>query len=292
MNIKRYLTQKKRIIDRALKKFLPAGSGPGRLAAAMRHSALAPGKRIRPILTIASAHACGGNERMVIPTACAIELIHTFTLIHDDLPAIDNSSLRRGRQSCHKAFGESAAILAGDALQALAIELIVKHTRAKHAVTLKVLEDVLRAIGLEGVVGGEMLDIEFERSRVGKNELRRMYGLKTGALIRASVRSGAILSGAGQKKLNALTGYAKHLGVAFQIADDLLDVRGSKKTVGKPVGRDKLSGKATYPVLVGAVKALAAARLEVDLALDSIKSFGPKAGPLRGIAEFVLERKK
>jgi geranylgeranyl diphosphate synthase type II len=292
MDIQKYLEKKKKIVDNALNSYLPAGRDPSGLTSAMRYSLFSNAKRIRPILAIAAAGSCGGKQRTVLPAACAIELIHTFTLIHDDLPGIDNSDLRRGRPSCHKAFNEATALLAGDALCVLAFEVILKYTdkKVEAKMLLAALREISQASGLNGVVAGEVLDIKYERSKVDLSELKRMYALKTGALIKAAVRCGAILSKASKPQLKSLTSYADHLGLAFQIADDILDVVGNTKLTGKPAGLDKLRGKATYPRLIGVDKAKTAAQSEISAALNSIKGFGGEADPLRAIADFVVKR--
>ena len=223
MDIEKYLRSKQKVIDKALSSCLSAGPDIPVVYQAMKYSLLSSGKRLRPILTLASAAACGGDERAVIPAACAIECIHAFTLIHDDLPAIDDSDLRRGRPSAHKKFGEWAAILAGDALCVKAFEIL------SGCYDSRVTGEIARAAGLFGVIGGEALDIQFEKKNVGFSQIKRMFELKTGALISASVRIGAIVSGADKKKLMSLTEYARHLGFAYQIVDDLLDVHGKTK---------------------------------------------------------------
>jgi len=295
MDLKKYLFTNKKAVETALKAMLPKGSVElSALASAIRYSTLSSGKRIRPILAIASAEACGGAMKEALPVACALEFIHAFTLIHDDLPAIDNSDKRRGRPSCHKIFGESTAILAGDSLALLSFEIILKNSdrrKLSDAKIIRVLEELASASGFFGVIGGEMMDIAFEKTEPGLTVLKKMYMLKTGSLIRASVRCGAIIAGADEKKMSRLSSYADHLGLAFQITDDLLDLEGRSSVTGKPVGQDKGLGKATILGAVGLDKAMMMAEVEVEAAIESLKSFGITADPLREIARFVIERK-
>jgi geranylgeranyl diphosphate synthase type II len=295
MEIKKYLREKRTAVEKSLRKYLPKASGDlSRLASAVRYSALSQGKRIRPILAVAAAEACGGRQRDVIPVACALECIHAFTLVHDDLPSIDDSDLRRGRPACHKAFDGSAAILAGDSLAILAFEIILRHTdrkRVSEAKVIKALLEVSSAAGFFGVIGGETLDIAFENTEPGIAALKMMYMLKTGALIRASVRCGAIIAGADRGEMADLTSYAEHLGLAFQITDDLLDLEGASKVTGKPVLQDKTLGKATILGAVGLDRARIMAEQEIEAAIEDIKGFGKQAEPLREIARFVIGRK-
>lgn len=268
------------IIDKALKKYLPQ---KGRLAQAMRYSVFAGGKRFRPILMLEAARACGGNVKKVLPAACAVELIHTFTLIHDDLPAMDDSDLRRGKPTSHKVFGEDIAILAGDALNTLAFEVIAP---CGPQVSIILAEGLLR------VVEGQVLDLKSEGKKIGFANLQNIHLLKTAALIEASVRIGAILSGAGESQVKALTGYARHLGLAFQITDDILDVVSEKKTLGKPTRADQKAEKATYPGVLGLIGAQKLADRHFKDAVRALKPFGKRAGELIKIAEFAVRRKK
>jgi len=296
MDIEKYIAEKKKKIDEALEKFLPKKDvEPKSLALAMHYSVLAGGKRIRPILTLATAEACEGEVNLVLPTACAIELIHTFTLIHDDLPAIDNSDLRRGKPSCHKAYGDATAILAGDALMPFAFGIILKNTdlkKIKGEVVMGVLEEICDAIGIQGVIGGEEMDLKLEGKETEEDEVMKMYSRKTGALIQAAVRCGAMLSKAKMAMLSDLTRFSEHLGIAFQIKDDILDVESVEVEVGKPVQEDVKKGKASYPLVVGIEKAKEKAKNEIDSAIKALERFGKNADPLRGIARYIIERNK
>ena len=296
MDIEKYIAEKKKKIDEALEKFLPKKDvEPKSLALAMHYSVLAGGKRIRPILTLATAEACEGEVNLVLPTACAIELIHTFTLIHDDLPAIDNSDLRRGKPSCHKAYGDATAILAGDALMPFAFGIILKNTdlkKIKGEVVMGVLEEICDAIGIQGVIGGEEMDLKLEGKETEEDEVMKMYSRKTGALIQAAVRCGAMLSKAKMAMLSDLTRFSEHLGIAFQIKDDILDVESVELEVGKPVQEDVKKGKASYPLVVGIEKAKEKAKNEIDSAIKALERFGKNADPLRGIARYIIERNK
>jgi geranylgeranyl diphosphate synthase type II len=230
-----------------------------------------------------AARACGGDIKKVLPAACAVEMIHTFTLIHDDLPAMDDSDLRRGKPTSHKVFGEDIAILAGDALNTLAFEVIAP---CGPQVSIILAEGLLR------VVEGQVLDLRSEGKRIGFAKLQKIHLLKTAALIESSVRIGAILSKARESQVKALTNYARHLGLAFQITDDILDVVSEKKTLGKPARADQKAKKATYPGLLGLNKAKELAVHHHRLAVGSLKVFGDRAGDLIDIADFVVRRKK
>lgn len=276
MLIKEFLSDGKRLIDRALNSFLPRG---GKLARAMRYSVFAGGKRFRPILCLATARALGCAEKKIIPFACAVELIHTFTLIHDDLPAMDNSDLRRGKPTCHKVFGEALSILAGDALNTLAFRITAAQPAASGELARALLE----------VVEGQVRDIDSAGKRITLAQLKAIHNLKTAALLRACVRGTALIAGATTAQINALTACADHLGLAFQIADDILDLTSTRKRLGKPVKSDTEKG---FPYLVGLEKARAMARRERDGALAALKIFGPRADHLRRITEYVVSREK
>jgi geranylgeranyl diphosphate synthase, type II len=263
----------------ALNKYLPRRT---KLAAAMRYSVEAGGKRFRPRLCLAAAKALGKDPNKVMPVAVALELIHTFTLVHDDLPGMDNSDLRRGRPTCHKRYGEATAILAGDALNTLAFEILARETRDP-----KVIEEVGHA--LMEVVDGQMLDLASEGKRIKLKTLRTIHKKKTAALLRASVRAPAIQLKASPARLKALTAYADHLGLAFQITDDILDVTASQQQLGKPVKADQKKG---FPYIVGLEQSKKMAQQEMNKALSSIKIFGKRADELREIAAFVIKRKK
>jgi geranylgeranyl diphosphate synthase type II len=274
-----------KLIDRALDKYLPKN---GKLARAMRYSVFAGGKRFRPILMLEAAKVCGGKTSAVMPAACAVEMIHTFTLIHDDLPAMDDSDLRRGKPTCHKVFGEDIAVLAGDALNTWAFKVIAKYCPPKAAA--RVADEL--GEGLMKVVIGQVLDLEAEGKRSSYQQLKNIHLNKTAALIESSVRMGAILSQASKAKIKALTDYARNLGLAFQITDDILDVTSSQKVLGKPSRLDQSRRKATYPSILGLKRAQALAIRHQKLAQASLKLFGSQAKVLNQIAEFAVRREK
>lgn len=291
-DLNQYLCERVRLIDDALASYLPGEDvRPQNLHRAMRYSTLSGGKRLRPVLVIAGAEAVGGDAQMVLPTACAIEMIHTFSLIHDDLPAIDNDTLRRGRPTCHVQFGEATAILAGDALFASAFEMIARNAETVPAErVVRVIALVAEASGTHGMVGGQMADIESEGKVVDANTVEYIHRHKTAALIRASVVSGAILAGAETWQVDALSRYGELTGLAFQIADDLLNVTGDPRKMGKAVGTDVARGKATYPALFGIEASRQRARLLVQEAIETLRLFGESAEPLRAIAYLMIER--
>jgi geranylgeranyl diphosphate synthase type II len=290
-----YLKARKEIVDEALGRYLPAeGTFPPVIFQSIRYSVFAGGKRIRPILCIAAAEAVGGILELVIPAACALELIHTYSLIHDDLPAMDDDEYRRGKLTNHRVFGEDIAILAGDALLTEAFHLLSGNDladRVPAATILTVINEVSEAAGYFGMVGGQVLDVEAEGKTVDLTALNNIHSRKTGAMIRVAVRGGALLAGADERRLQALSEYGSSLGIAFQIADDILDVEGDRELLGKKTGADIVRRKATFPALVGLRASKKKARELVDRALKAIAAFDGKADPLRWIAEFVVERK-
>lgn len=293
-DLKEYLQPRIRLVEEALAHYLPGEDvRPQVLHRAMRYSTLGGGKRLRPVLVIAGAEAVGGMADTVLPTACAIELIHTFSLIHDDLPAIDNDSLRRGRPTCHVQFGEATAILAGDALFATAFELIARNAEtASPERVIQVMKMVAEASGTRGMVGGQMVDIESEGKAVDAETLEYIHRHKTAALTRASVVAGAILGGATEWQVAALSRYGELSGLAFQIVDDLLNVTGDPRKTGKAVGTDATRGKATYPALFGVGASAQRARELAEQAVESLSSFGKQADPLRALAYQMVEREE
>jgi len=291
-DLKKYLEEKKALIEGALERYVPSHSGHASLLhEAMRYSLFAGGKRLRPILTIAAAEAVGGDISSVMKTACAIECIHTYSLIHDDLPALDNDDLRRGRATCHRVYGEAMAILAGDALLTSAFEIISMPPTGDAESVMKVIRELSCGSGAAGMIGGQVVDIESEGKEISYPELEYIHTHKTGRLILASVRCGALLGGATEEELRDLTVYAESSGLAFQILDDILDVEGSPQDMGKSIGGDAEKGKATYPSLIGMVESKTRADELMDTALKSISGFDDKAGPLRGIASYIISRK-
>ncbi len=282
------------MVDNALDQLLPQPEGPsGKVVEAMRYSISAGGKRVRPILLMAACDTAGGDHSQVLPAACALECVHTYSLIHDDLPAMDDDDLRRGKPTCHKAFGEAVAILAGDALLTYAFELMAHQDLGKYAAPQTVLRAVAvfaQAAGVSGMVGGQTADILFEGKPIDAETLAFIHTHKTGALIRASVEMGAILGGATHEQVQKLKGYGTALGLAFQVVDDLLDVVGDQEKLGKPVGSDIKNEKATYPALFGIEEARRKATSLKDEALACLEKFGPEAEPLRAIATYVVKR--
>ncbi len=262
-----------------------------KLFEAMKYSLLAGGKRLRPIMLMSAADAINpGSGKKFVKVACALEMIHTYSLIHDDLPAMDNDDLRRGKPTNHKVFGEATAILAGDALLTLAFEVTARQKNVAPEILLKVVSEISTAAGASGMVGGQMIDLESENCRIDFDTLKKMHAGKTGALFRAAIRSGAILAGADEEKLSALTKYADNFGLAFQITDDILDVVGDEKTLGKPAGSDERNHKSTYVSLTSLDKAKELAEKSVNDALDALKIFGGEADFLRELVKYLNER--
>ena len=293
LDLKTYLSEKCDLINSSLDQFLPEESSfPEIIYKAMRYSVLNGGKRIRPILSLAGCEAVGGDQNMALPTGCAIELIHAFSLIHDDLPALDNDDLRRGQPTNHKVFGEAIAILAGDALFARAFEIIAGRTMGVSAERiLDVTRRIAAAAGTSGMVVGQVVDIICEGAQVQADTLAFMHKNKTGAIIEASVVSGGILGGGSDSQIEALSAYGWMIGQAFQITDDILDIEGDEDKIGKPVGSDIRNEKTTYPSLYGLDKSRELAKQAVIKALTSISQFDDKAEPLRLIARYIIERK-
>lgn len=292
MDFKRYYASRQARVEAALKKAVPPHE-PKRLKQAMDYSLLAGGKRLRPVLVLAAAEACGAPASRVLLTACAFECLHTYSLIHDDLPAMDDDDLRRGRPTCHKAFDEATAILAGDALLTLAFELVARNARVagvKPVAALEASRILARAAGAQGMVGGQMADIQGEQRRVGLAQLKAIHAGKTGALITGALEAGAVLGGATPSQRRAFARYGRHIGLAFQIADDLLNVLGDQKKLGKRTGSDAGRNKATYPALLGLQKAQAFAHNELQAALRALKPLGKAGEPLAALARFVIER--
>jgi len=272
-------------VEQALNDCLGTWEGaPASLVEAVRYSLFAGGKRLRPALALGAAEIVCGRDEAALPAACALEMSHTDSLIHDDLPAMDNDDLRRGRPTLHRAFGEALAILAGDALLTMAFDVLASTG------DIRVVREVARASGAAGMVGGQVLDMESEGGRADLDRLRRVHASKTGALIRCAVRSGALLGGARDAALEALTRYGERLGLAFQIADDILDVVGDEGTLGKTVGSDAARGKSTYPSLLGLGEARRLAGEAAQAAVDSLTCFGPEADVFRALALFVVNR--
>ena len=282
-----------KLIEAALLKELGAETAlVPRLAESMEYSLMAGGQRLRPTLVMAAADAVGARGSDFVQAACGIEMIHTYSLIHDDLPAMDNDDYRRGKLTNHKVFGEALAILAGDALLTQAFEVILRQQGVSAEVLVQVLKEMSIAAGPNGMVGGQVIDMLSEGKRISMEELRKMHMGKTGALFRAAIRSGAILGGASEAKLAALTTYADCFGLAFQITDDILDVVGDEAVIGKPVGSDERNEKSTYVTLTSLDEAKKLAADTVQQALEALEIFGDEAKFLRDLVKMLLERNK
>lgn len=295
MDLKAYLEERRGLVNRALEAYLPAVRGPAfRVVQAMHYSLFAGGKRLRPILCLAGAEAVGGDPSEVLPVACALEMIHTYSLIHDDLPAMDDDDLRRGQPTCHKKYDEATAILAGDGLLTAAFQILAEAAprfEGRETALLAVIQLIAGAAGYRGMVGGQMLDLQAEGREVTLKELETIHRLKTGALLTASVRSGGLMAGGARAEVTALTSYGEKFGLVFQITDDLLDVEGEAAEMGKATGMDAQRHKATYPGVVGRDEAREWARRLVETAIADLEPFGPRAEPLREIARYLLARR-
>ncbi len=288
-----YVEAKRQKVDAALDACLPPEDArPETLHRAMRYSVFSGGKRLRPVLCLAACEACGGGDR-ALPVACVLELIHTYSLIHDDLPCMDDDDLRRGKPTCHKVFGEAAAVLAGDALLTLALEVVLREGgRALGADTaLRVAVEITQAIGSEGMVAGQMLDMEYENREVDGDIVECIHERKTGRLITASARCGAMAAGAAGSVLEALTAYGRSLGLAFQIMDDVLDAEGGFGDLKSGSGLDGDKGKATYPGVFGVDRSRATAAGLAAEAKASIEGLGGEFAPLAALADFVISRR-
>ncbi len=288
-----YLAAQVRAVDRALDECLPAENVPPvSIHRAMRYSLFAGGKRIRPILAIAAAQAVSDSSQGIEHAAAALELVHTYSLIHDDLPALDNDDLRRGRPTCHKAFGEALAILAGDALLTLAFETLSRIHGIGPERKIRLVEELSRAAGtVGGMIAGQVNDIEGERQRPTALLLDSIHKAKTGALLRASVRMGAIYAKASEPDLTALSEYGEHIGLAFQIVDDVLDVEEPSQALGKTAGKDQAQQKITFPAVYGLERSREMAEQERAAAHLALRPFDDRADRLRQIADFIVQRK-
>jgi geranylgeranyl diphosphate synthase, type II len=293
MDLAAYLSERAKWVEAALARSIEDAAIPEQLRDAMRYSLEAGGKRLRPSLVFAGAEAVGGTSDRVMAAAVAIEMIHTFSLIHDDLPAMDDDDLRRGKPTNHKVYGEALAILAGDGLLAEAF-FVLSESRgsADPWRLLETIHDIARATGGRGMTGGQVLDMEAAGKKVNEAALAQLHLAKTGALIKASVMAGARLCGATEAQLEALSRYGEAVGLAFQIADDILDIEGTEAELGKDIGSDEEKGKSTYPALLGIPASRRQAAALADLAGAVLKEFGPSAEPLRQIARYAIERKR
>lgn len=294
MGFKEELGKKAAVIEEALDRYLPPFDAyPPLIHQAIRYSVFAGGKRLRPALVMAGAEAVGGDPQKVLPAACAMELLHTYSLVHDDLPAMDNDDYRRGKPTSHKVFGEAVAVLAGDALLTLSFQLLAENAAGGLAGpedVIRVIGEVAVAAGTSGMIGGQVVDVFSAGRAIDAGTLEYIHSHKTAALCRAAIRAGAILSGAKEEPLSALTRYADYLGLAFQIKDDLLDFEGKAEKTGKPVGSDLRNKKATYPLIFGIEEARAEAGRTVTEALKALEHFSSEVNFLRQAAYFAIDR--
>jgi len=290
-----YLFSKRKQIDNALGAIIEKNSNGAKIKSAMEYSLMSSGKRLRPILCIAATETVGGHLDDTLRAACAIEMIHTYSLIHDDLPAMDNDNLRRGQPTCHIKFDDATAILAGDALLTLAFEILssVESVDKDHAFNwLRVIHTIAMAAGCKGMIEGQLQDIGAEGNVLGLEDLKKMHRLKTGALLEASVITGTILGNGNRDQIEKLKNYARKIGLAFQITDDILNVEGDPDVMGKDVGTDQARGKNTYPSILGMEESKEFAKKLVNDALKVLDYFDNKADPLRAIAHYIVVRKK
>lgn len=296
MSLREFLAEEVRRVDAALDRLTPPESAhPVTIHRAMRYSLFAGGKRIRPILCLQAAAAVSdhtASESAAVEAGCALEMIHTYSLIHDDLPALDNDDFRRGKPTCHKVFGEAMAILAGDALFTLAMQTLVRIEGIKSCAKLRLIDELAFASGtVEGMIGGQVTDLEGERQTPTAELLDSIHRAKTGALLRASVRMGGICAAGDSAQLAALSKYGEHIGLAFQIVDDILDVEESSEALGKTAGKDAAQGKITFPAVYGLEHSRRMAEEQGSLAHAALEPFGPRARRLHEIADLIIHRK-
>jgi geranylgeranyl diphosphate synthase, type II len=294
MDITTYLAKKKELVDKSLEKLVPpAKKFPQAVHEAMRYSLFAGGKRVRPILALAAAESLGAKTKELLPIAGSLELIHTYSLIHDDLPAMDDDDFRRGRPTCHRVYGEAMAILAGDGLLNMAFEVLSDPRRLKDVAAprlLAITREISTASGVFGMVGGQVVDIQSEGKEIDFPTLEYIHTHKTGALIRSSVRVGALFAKAGKRQFAALSRYGELVGLAFQIADDILDIIGKQENIGKDVGSDLKKGKKTFPSFYGVEDSRLRAGEVAEHAVAALKDFDRKADPLRELAKYIVTR--
>jgi geranylgeranyl diphosphate synthase type II len=291
MSLKAYLKSRQQLIDRALDRHLPkATTKPATIHKAMRYSLFAGGKRLRPILCLAAAEACGDKIDNALPLACALECIHTYSLVHDDLPSMDNDDFRRGRPTCHRIFGEGIAVLAGDALLTIAFEIVARAKPAARYDMSALLREVAVAAGSQRLIAGQVADLEAEGKKADRARVRFIHEHKTAAILTTSVRLGAMSANANTKQLAAITKFGRALGLAFQVIDDILDVTQTTEMLGKSAGKDVVARKATYPAVIGLDESRAEARRLTRKAHTALSIFGDKAERLRALANYLLER--
>jgi geranylgeranyl diphosphate synthase, type II len=291
MDLKKYLEERLRLVDTALDHALPAETvRPATIHKAMRYSLFAGGKRLRPILCLAACEAISGKVKDAVPSACAVEMIHTYSLIHDDLPAMDNDDFRRGKPTCHKVFGEGIAILAGDGLLTQALEVVARSKPQKRYASADFVLELARAAGSLELIAGQVEDLEGENRKISYDDLRYIHEHKTAALIRSSVRLGAMAGNATPAQLKAITAYGHGLGVAFQIIDDILDVTATTEQLGKTAGKDLKSNKSTYPSLLGLEKSRVEAERWTKSTLKAVDTLGARGEALNALAGYLLKR--
>lgn len=292
MNINAYIAESRKIVDQYLERLLPPEvQEPATIHKAMRYSVFAGGKRVRPILVLAAGESLAGDREVLLHLGAGIEMMHTYSLIHDDLPALDNDDLRRGVPTCHKVFGEAMAILAGDALMTCCYQVLADLPKISDSVKVRIIRELATATGtIQGMIGGQVVDLESEGKPVSPEALKYIHDSKTGALLTACVRCGALAAGAEPAELLALTEFGGKIGLVFQIVDDILDVTASSEVLGKTAGKDEKVKKATYPALYGIEASRQKARELLASALEDIRSFGEKAEALRDLARFVVNR--
>jgi len=291
VNLKAYLKSRQKKIDRALDRYLPKeNTRPSTIHKAMRYSLFAGGKRLRPILCLAAAEACGGKIDNALPLACALECIHTYSLVHDDLPSMDNDDFRRGRPTCHKVFGDAIAVLAGDALLTIAFEIVSRAKFSSRYNLSILLREIAVAAGSRKLIAGQVADLEAEGRNIDMSGLRYIHENKTAAILTTSVRLGATSADATAKQLDAITKFGRALGLAFQIIDDILDVTQTTEKLGKSAGKDAAAKKATYPAVIGLEKSRREAKRLTRRAHNALSIFGEKANALHALANYLLER--
>jgi geranylgeranyl diphosphate synthase type II len=290
---KQYLEARRLMVEEALEVALPKQDGPeSRVVEAMRYSLFAGGKRLRPILCLAASEAVGGEVQAAMPAGCALEMIHTYSLIHDDLPAMDDDDLRRGKPTNHKVFGEAIAILAGDGLLTEAFVLLSDYNSLLPERAVRVIGVIAEAASYRGMVGGQVVDMLSQNKRADLETVQQMHSRKTAALIAAAAESGALAGKGSEAQVAALARYGRAIGLAFQIADDILDIEGDTELLGKTTGADEARGKVTYPAAVGLERSRQAANEMINDALAALKGLDDRANPLRSLANYIITRKK
>jgi geranylgeranyl diphosphate synthase type II len=293
LELKPYLERRRQMVEEALRAALPEEEGPeARVVESMRYSLFAGGKRLRPILSLAAAEAVGGEPEDAVPAGCALEMIHTYSLIHDDLPAMDDDDLRRGKPTNHKVFGEAIAILAGDALLTEAFVLLSDYRALLPERAVQIIQVVAKAASYRGMVGGQVVDMLSQNRPADLETVQQMHSRKTAALIAAATEAGALAGKGAEAQVAAMARYGRSVGLAFQIADDILDIEGDVELLGKSTGADAARGKVTYPAAVGLERSRQAAQELVDEALTALEGFNERADPLRVLANYIITRRQ